>query len=217
MKSRSPSMRFLVAFILLAGTAVYLQARGRTEVIAMRQPLSTFPHTIGQWTGSDFPIEPEVLQVLGDGDFLLRVYRSTPGTPYVDLFIAYFPTQRTGEAIHSPRNCLPGAGWSPIQAKRIQVSVPGREPFLANRYLIAKGTERRLVLYWYQSRNRSIASEYWAKFYLVADSVRLHRSDGALIRITTPLPEGEKVEDAQSRLLDFAARGVPLLDANIPR
>lgn len=217
MKTQLLNLRFLVAFLLLAGTAVYLQARGRTEVIAMRQPLSSFPHTIDRWTGSDFPIEPEVLKVLGDGDFLLRVYRSSPQEPYIDLFIAYFPTQRTGEAIHSPRNCLPGAGWSPIQAQRVQVTVPGRDPFLANRYLIAKGAERRLVLYWYQSRNRSIASEYWAKFYLVADSVRLHRSDGALIRITTPLLAGEKLEAAQSRLLDFAAHGVPLLDTSIPR
>ena len=88
--------------------------------------------------------------VLGAGDFLLRVYQdSSRRQPYVDLFLAYFPSQRTGDTIHSPKHCLPGSGWLPVESSRVTLALPGHSPFLANRYVIAKGTDRQLVLYWY--------------------------------------------------------------------
>jgi EpsI family protein len=149
---------------------------------------------------------------------LLRVYRNDiVRQPYVDLFVAYFPSQRAGDTIHSPKNCLPGAGWSPVDSTRIQVSVPGHKPFVANRYIIAKGSDRQLVLYWYWAHDRAVASEYWAKFYLVTDSMRLNRSDGSLVRVTTPIGTGEKVETAQQRLLSFAGNVVPIINDYVPR
>jgi EpsI family protein len=137
--------------------------------------------------------------------------------PYVDLFIAYFPTQRAGDTIHSPKNCLPGAGWSPIQNGRVQLSLPGIRPFNANRYIIAKGSDRQMVLYWYLAHDRAVASEYWAKIYLVTDAMRMNRSDGSLIRITTPLLPGEDPNLAQNRLVSFASLVVPGIDKYIPR
>jgi len=156
--------------------------------------------------------------VLGQGDFLLRVYQDDSGrNPDVDLFLAYFSSQRAGDTIHSPKNCLPGAGWSPIEASRISISSPGRAPFLANRYIIAKGAERQLVLYWYWAHDRAVASEYLAKFYLVADSIRMNRSDGSLVRVTTPLRSGESADAALDRLLAFAGKVVPVLNGFVPR
>ncbi len=170
------------------------------------------------WSATEVPIPQDVRDVLGAGDFMLRVYRNDAlREPYVDLFVAYFPSQRAGDTIHSPKNCLPGAGWSPVESGRISVSLPGHAPFVANRYVIAKGSEKQLVLYWYWAHDRAVASEYWAKFYLVADSMRLNRSDGSLIRVTTPLHAGETTESAQERLLSFAGNVVPIINNYVPR
>jgi EpsI family protein len=212
------SLRFLLAAALIASAAIFLEARGRNEIFPPRLPLQSFPARLSNWTGTDIAIQKDVLEVLGPGDFLLRVYQN-PGEkqPFVDLFIAYFPSQRTGDTIHSPKHCLPGSGWLPVESSRVTLSLPGHSPFPANRYVIAKGDSRQLVLYWYWAHDRGVASEYWAKFYLVADSMRMNRSDGALVRITTPMYSGETAEAAQQRLLPFAGDVAPLLDNYIPR
>jgi EpsI family protein len=230
--------RFVAAAFLIAAAAVFLQAHGKSEVFPSRQALEFFPEHLGPWTGTDVPIDKEVLDVLGPGDFLLRDYekdepvqsdsaqlnqsQSNPAQPNVaqpdiDLFIAYFRSQRTGDTIHSPQNCLPGAGWAPIDNSRITLSLAGHAPFPANRYIIAKGDSREVVLYWYWAHDRGVASEYWAKYYLIADSIRMHRSDGALVRISSPMLPGESPAAAERRLLPFTSSVVPLLDAYIPR
>jgi EpsI family protein len=203
---------------LIATTAILLRARTRNEVFPRRLPLKSFPAQLGPWTGTDVAIDKDVLQVLGPGDFLLRVY-TNPDKPnsYVDLFIAYFRSQRTGDTIHSPKNCLPGAGWAPIESSRVTLSIPGHSPFPANRYVIAKGDSKQVVLYWYWAHDRGVASEYWAKYYLVADSIKMNRSDGSLVRITTVLYPGESPDVAQQRLLPFVSDVVPQLDDYIPR
>jgi EpsI family protein len=211
-------LRFGLVAALLLGAALFLQARDHNEVIPEREPLRAFPHQLQAWTGSDIEIPQDQREVLGPGDFLLRIYRNQKvQEPYVDLFIAYFPTQRAGDTIHSPKNCLPGAGWSPVDSRRISLSLPGHAPFPANRYVIARGSDKQLVLYWYWAHDRAVASEYWAKFYLVADSMRLNRSDGSMIRVTTPMLPDESPNLAQQRLLSFAGNVVPLLDSYIPR
>lgn len=209
--------RFVLATLLIAGAAILLQARARSEVFPPRLPLKQFPAQLDGWSGTDVAIDKDVLEVLGPGDFLVRIYQNQQKTPYVDLFIAYFRSQRAGDTIHSPQHCLPGAGWAPIENQRITLTMPGHEPFPANRYLIAKGDSRQLVLYWFWAHNRGVASEYWAKFYLVADSIKMNRSDGALVRITTPMYPGETADAAQQRILPFAGDVMPLLDSYIPR
>jgi EpsI family protein len=210
--------RFVITVALLATTAIFLQARGQHETLPSRQPLASLPYQLGDWAGTDEAMQHDVLDILGPGDFLQRFYENTSvRQPYVDLFLAYFSSQRTGDTIHSPKHCLPGAGWLPLESGRISISLPGRAPFEANRYLIAKGDDRQLVLYWYWAHDRALASEYWAKFYLVADSIRLNRSDGSLVRVITPLLPGEGVDVAQQRLLSFAGNVVRQLDRYIPR
>ncbi len=208
-------IRFAVIVVLLTVTAVLLRARDRVEILPPHLALLEFPKEIGAWRGQDVPMQPEVKQILGDGDFLVRFYRA-PGLPYVDFFLAYFPTQRTGSTIHSPQNCLPGSGWIPADLKRIDLIDKG-ENARVNRYIIAKGLDRQLVLYWYQSNGRIVASEYWAKFFLVADSIRRNRSDGALVRVVTPVARDESIESAEQRALGFARQMLPQLDRFVPR
>jgi EpsI family protein len=214
---RGSTARLILATLCIASAVVLLQARERSEVFPPRFALKQFPTQLGDWTGTDVAIDKEVLDVLGPGDFLLRIYQNPQQTQYIDLFIAYFRSQRAGDTIHSPGHCLPGAGWTTVENTRILLSMPGHELFPANRYIVAKGDSRELVLYWFWAHDRGVASEYWAKFYLVADSIKMNRSDGALVRITTTMYPGETADAAQQRLLPFTADVIPLLDQYIPR
>ena len=207
--------RFAGAFVLLLLTAAFLQARKRPEKTPTPEKLVTFPANFQDWESREVPIDPETQQVLGATDTLSRVYMR-PSSPYVNLFIGYFASQRTGAAIHSPKNCLPGAGWAPMNSGVISIDVPGRSPIIANRYVIAKGNERNVVLYWYQSHGRAIASEYWAKFYLVKDSINLNRTDAALVRVITPVLPSEGLESAERRAVGFAQQVVPVLNQYVP-
>jgi EpsI family protein len=212
------TLRFLSAAALLAAAAIFLQAHSRSEVLPPHLPLNTFPAELEGRTAVDIPIDKDQLEVLGNGSFLLRRYDDTNGTrPWVELFLAFYPSQRTGESPHSPQNCLPGAGWAPVQNSRVTLSFPGHAPFPVNRYVIAQGDSRRLVLYWYWAHDRGVANEYWVKYYLVADSIRMHRSDGSLVRMITDIAPNETPADAEQRLLPFASQVVPLLDQYIPR
>ena len=203
---------------LLGSTGLLLGVRNSGEIIPPYAPLASFPGSFAAWTlAQDIPLSKEVLEVLGAGEFLLRDYRDESRRAHVILFIAYFPSQRTGDTIHSPQNCLPGAGWSPVRADRITISAPGHAPFSANRYLVSKAEKRQLVLYWYWAHDRGVASEYAAKFYLVADSIRMHRTDGALIRISTSISENDDPQSVDRTLLSFAENLVRLLPTYVPR
>jgi EpsI family protein len=215
---KSGVMRFALAVTLITLTAILLQARGRSEIIPQRLPLSSFPAQLGSWGSTEIELDKQTLEILGAGDFMERVYQNqAERLPAIDLFLAYFPSQRTGDTIHSPQHCLPGAGWNPEENNRVTLSLPGHGPFPANRYVIAKAGARKLVLYWYWAHDRGVASEYWAKYYLVADSIRMNRSDGALVRITTDMFPGETADAAQQRVLPFASAVSPLLNDYIPR
>ena len=208
--------RFAAAAVIMLFAAIFLQARQRVEVFPSRAPLGSFPQLLGNWTGTDVPLDSDTLRVLGPGDFLLRSYTDDQDAP-LDLFIAYFPSQRAGDTIHSPQHCLPGSGWVPIENHAITMAMPSHTPFPVNRYVIRKGDDRRIVLYWFWAHDRGIASEYWAKFYLVADSLRMNRSDGALVRITSPMYQGETADAAEQRLMPFTNSVLPLLNSYIPR
>jgi EpsI family protein len=210
--------RFLAVLLLFSSAAVYLYAHGLNEVFPPHQPPESFPAQLGPWDGTDQPIDPKTLKILGPGEFLMRNYVPHPDQdPWVSLFIAYFRSQRAGDTIHSPLQCLPGAGWLPIDRSQVTLSLGGHAPFPANRVVIAKGELRQVVLYWYWAHDRGVASEYWAKYYLIKDSIQLHRSDGALVRIITPVYPGEDANAAYRRILPFAGEIVPRLDDYIPR
>jgi len=211
------SSNFVVAALLVAAAATFLQVHPHNEVFPPRLPLKSFPQQLGSWTGTDIPIDQETLDVLGHGEFLHRGYQNEAEQSAIDLFVAYFPSQRSGETPHSPQHCLPGAGWTPIENKRINLAMPGHAPFPANRYVIAMGDSREVVLYWFWAHDRGVASEYWAKYYLVRDSIRMNRSDGALVRIIVAMEPDETADAAQQRLLPFASAVMQTLDNYIPR
>lgn len=215
--SNSSPLRFYLLVFLLATTAVFLRSRSRAEVLPQRSQLASFPLQMGEWAGRDVAINDATLKILGDGEFLHRIYASSSGKTPVDFFIAYFPSQRTGSTIHSPKNCLPGAGWVPVDSTHLPLKKPDGQAIVVNRYVIAKGPDRQLVLYWYQSHGRVVASEYWAKLYLVADAIHLNRSDGGLVRIMTPLAPEESVDHGQQRAMQFGQLFLPTLDEYIPQ
>jgi EpsI family protein len=174
------------------------------------------PGNIALWTGSDQPIDQETLDVLGAGDFLSRVYTREGQSPPIGLFIGYFPTQRTGVTIHSPKNCLPGAGWFFESSQYVDLSDTNGKEHRVGEYIIGNGEMRQFVIYWYQSHGRSVANEYMAKIYLVTDAIRLNRTDGALVRVTTPIGTREGTSAARARAEAFTAQLAPMLPRFIP-
>ena len=202
--------------LLLAGTALLLQARGNTDLIPSSEPLSQFPRAIAGWTGSDMPIDRETLDVLGAGEFLSRLYTQGGGLRPIGLFIGYFPTQRTGVTIHSPKNCLPGAGWVFESQQYVDLSDANGKPHRVGEYVITNGEARQFVIYWYQAHGRSVANEYMAKIYMVSDAMRMNRTDGALLRVITPIGSQEGTSGARARAEAFTAQLGPLLPRFIP-
>ncbi len=208
--------RFWIAALLLAGTALLLHARPDRDHNPPYQPLSQFPAQLAGWTGTDEPIDQETLDVLGNGEFLSRVYTRSAQAAPIGLFIGYFPTQRTGQTIHSPRHCLPGAGWAFESSRYVHLVDAEGKSHLVGEYMIANGDMRQFVIYWYQAHGRSVANEYMAKIYMVVDAIRMNRTDGALVRVMTPILPGQDVAAARQRAEAFTRQLAPLLPRFIP-
>jgi EpsI family protein len=215
------SAKYWVVFILLAATLTTLRLRGDTDRVPPTPPLALMPGVIGGWTAQDYPLDSETLAVLGDGRFLNRVYsnlgpagRSVEAP--VSLFIGYFPTQRSGQSIHSPQNCLPGAGWAFLSSKVINLPTPDGRPYPVGEYLIGNAGQKQVVLYWYLAHGRSVANDYLAKAYMMLDAVRWNRTDGALVRIVTPVGQDEPLQTAEQRAVNFANQVTPILPRFIP-
>ena len=208
----------LLVLLLLGGTVVnawhYLG-----EAHVEHKSLKDFPKQIGQWeqTGADEQFSSETLAVLGASDYVLRNYRGQDGR-VANYYVGYYATQRDGATYHSPLNCLPGSGWVMSEPGTITIAPKGRTPFVANKYLIQNGEQRALLVYWYQGRGRAVASEYWGKIYTVLDSVRMRRSDGAMVRITIPVGNADtnSLQSAIGLASEFAATSSTILPEFVP-
>jgi EpsI family protein len=221
---RSPRLWLVV--LLMSFTALALHVRGDVDLVLPSRPLTEFPATIGPRTACDIPLKQDVLDILGKGFFLNRVYipsltacgsSTVPtGTPPISLFIGYFPTQRTGQSIHSPQNCLPGAGWSFLSSGVTTLTDANGKQYRVGDYLITDGNSTQEVLYWYQMHGRSIASDYKAKMYTLADSIRYRRTDAALVRVITQVGSSEDSAAAHDRVVTFAQQIAPQLPAYVP-
>lgn len=218
----SAPVRILVVTAFLVATAVYLARVSQAEVIPPRQGLDTLSMNIDGWTGRREPdLTPRVLEVLSVDDYVLRSYSKDRGVP-VGLYVGYHSSQRQGTAIHSPLNCLPGAGWQPLEVSRTTIPVngipgtTGPTPIEVNRVIIGKGLDRQLVLYWYQSHRRIVASEYWGKIYSVLDAVRYNRTDAALVRVVAPIPDHMPVSEVEARARGFVQSLFPRLGSHLP-
>jgi EpsI family protein len=209
-------VRFAVAAVLIGSTALYLHGRGQDWPSPPHLQVTDFPSAVGDWRGGDaLPFSADTLQVLGPGEFMERIYQR-PRQPGVDLFLAYFPSQRMGDTIHSPRHCLPGAGWEPTESSLLQLTEADGKSITVNYWVIAKGDQRQVALYWYQAHGRVVANEYRAKFYQVWDAMRLNRTDGSLVRVITPVTGTESLDSAKQRAVAFSEQLLPMLGSYIP-
>jgi EpsI family protein len=155
-------------------------------------------------------------QALQVDDYMMRQYLREQGAP-IGLYVGYYQSMRQGATYHSPKNCLPGSGWYVVKTGTARVDVVNRhgQAVKVNRYVIQKGLETQLVLYWYQDRGRTITSEYWAKIYMGTDAIVKNRTDGSLVRLTIPFT-GEDENMAFSQAKAFAEKIFPLLREYLP-
>jgi EpsI family protein len=213
--------RLFVVTALMLLTSAFLLRTMRAESVPTREPLALCPIVIGPWQGAiTQPFDEQTLKVLGVDEYINRLY-AMPDGGLVSLYVGYYGSQRQGDTMHSPLNCLPGAGWTPVSFTRIPISVARNDQAAApeeritvNRYLIEKGLDRQVVVYWYQGHGRVVASEYAAKVHMVLDAIRTNRTDGALVRIVAPVTTTEA--EAEQRAVDFARVLYPLLGRHLP-
>lgn len=187
----SKSLRILTAVLLVQAGVFYGLAR--QEKVPLHKPLQDFSLDSKTWISQeDMPLDKETLEVLRADDILSRVYRNSDTGVFATLFVAYFQTQRTGKTPHSPKNCLPGSGWVPSESGYVQVPIPDEaQPITVNHYVVSRGDNQSVVLYWYQSHNRVVASEYYAKIFTVTDAIRYNRSDTSLVRVVIGANHGD--------------------------
>jgi EpsI family protein len=185
----------LAATLLLLAQAAVLYSSVRPEAVPESPPLAGIPLTFGNWKFVDEGVvDDDTRSILQADDLLYRGYRDSLTGRQATLFVAAFRSQRNGKTPHSPKNCLPGAGWMQLSSDNYSIDVGGRKPIVVNRYVVQHGDDRSLVLYWYQSRDRVVASEYSAKFWVMADAIRYNRTDTALVRVVIPLINGDSDE-----------------------
>ena len=217
---------FLFAIFLLIGTFGLIQSFSKNERLMSNKAFEQFPLNLAdEWRGRELGLDERVLDVLKLSDYMMRVYapvvaqggeesalseredqkrqmaRVASYLP-VWLYVGFYQSQRTGATYHSPKNCLPGAGWQFMESDFITLTMPDQTSITVNKVLIQKGLEKQVILYWYHDRGRVIASEYWAKGYLVWDAMTKNRSDGSLVRISVPVKDGT-VQEAFDQGVEF--------------
>jgi len=206
----------VLALMVLSGGLYAVHAQGPDRTVA-RQSLAALPCTLDGWRCvSETPLDKDVLAVVGVDDYVNRTYATGAGS-VIGLYIGYYASQRTGDSIHSPQNCLPGSGWQPVSSERTTIDAGGTT-LPVNRYVVEKGLNRQVVLYWYQGRGRVVANEYANKFWLMVDQARLHRSNGSLVRVIAPVSglTGSGLSSASASADSFARLVYPRLSTYLP-
>lgn len=205
-------LRALVVVLLLAAGAIFGARAGADEMPVDRDALTSLPYEFDQWNGRDArPFPDDVVALLGVDDYVHRTYINDAGVP-VSLYAGYYDSQRQGDTIHSPQNCLPGAGWRPISATIVSLPTE-RGAVGVNQYVIQKGLDKQVVLYWYQGRGRVVAGEYRNKLLMMWDAARERRTNGGLVRVMTPVTPGG---DAAAEAAAFATALLPRLERLMP-
>jgi EpsI family protein len=214
--------RALVLFVTFVAGAGLVARQNRPEQVPARATFDQFPMHVPGWRGQNLPpMDEKILAVLGVDDYMNRFYVDETRRAGAGLYIGYYKSQRQGDSIHSPLNCLPGAGWEPMSQAYLTIpvsSAAGAGSISVNRYVIQKGLDRQLVLYWYQSHGRAVASEYWSKLYLIRDAVRINRTDAALVRVIVPMPPNVDGAEAQAEqeAVSFVKTIYPRLSEYVP-
>jgi exosortase D (VPLPA-CTERM-specific) len=210
----TPGAAYLACMAVLIPAALASgQGVSPEERIPPRSSFVDFPLRLDGWTGMPLVMEQVYRETLRFDDYLLADYRRSSDMP-VNLYLAYYRSQKAGQSAHSPRTCIPGGGWEIVSVA--DLTLAGSPPIIVNRVQIHKDDQKQLVLYWFQERGRILASEYAVKWYLLWDAVTRHRSDGALVRLTTAIDPGETDAVAEARLVAFAETIRPFLSKYVP-
>ena len=218
LKPKSASIDYLpilvcLAALLATGLAISWIS-DRPETVPERSRFAAFPLTLGPWQGRPSMLEPDVERGLKLDDYILSDYSEADRKP-VNLYVAYYGSQRQGESPHSPIVCIPGGGWQITRFERMSNGTADL-PLPFNRVIVAKDSQQLVVYYWFEERGRAIANEWWSKWYLFTDAILNNRTDGALVRLTTQVLRGESERDADRRLQSFMREVVPALNGYLP-
>jgi EpsI family protein len=218
---------FIVSLVLVSG-AIAIGRASKGEPTPPRESFATFPMDLAEWRGESADrFDQKVLAVLGVDEYISRIY-TAPNRMPVGLYVGYYQSQREGDTMHSPLNCLPGAGWQPVKQARAVIRVAtslaprtgapvGERDIEVNSFVIQRGLDKQVVIYWYQSHGRVIPSEYWGKVYTVVDAIRLNRTDAAMVRITCPVGSAPGDEArAEEAATTFSRALFPMLGRYLP-
>lgn len=206
--------RMLVVGVVLLLSSWAVRAVGHGAPVELRQPFSQFPDRLDTWRGENLRFSARVEDKLGVADYVSKIYRAGSKT-FAHFYVGFYPSQRHGEMIHSPKNCLPGNGWYIAKRDTTVVDISPYPPFTVNSYIVENGIDRQLVVYWYQqSGGRIVTNEYIGRVYLVLDSLTKNRSDAALIRVSVPFEEDPAA--AARTALDFLQAAYPALMRFLP-
>jgi len=221
--------RAIIVALVLVLSAVAIGRASKSESVPPRESLATFPMDLAEWRGQSADrFDQRILAVLGVDEYVNRIY-TAPTNVSVGLYLGYYQSQRAGDTMHSPLNCLPGAGWQPVKQERVTIPVAtridaatgqpaGQRQIVVNRFIIQRGLDKQVVIYWYQSHGRVVASEYWGKIYTVVDAIRLNRTDAALVRVICPVSGSDAAaeERAEQAATAFTRAMFPLLGRYLP-
>jgi exosortase D (VPLPA-CTERM-specific) len=213
--SRVPRSFVAATAVVAAGAVIEVAMPEQPEVPPARAQFAEFPLHMEDWVGSRESLEPAVIDALKLDDYLLADYRGSDGLP-VNLYVAFYQSQRNGLSIHSPARCIPAGGWQIRRFERYTLRTGAGQAWPVNRALIEQGTQQALVYYWFQERGRRMTSEYAVRLYLFWDSLTVHRTDGALIRLVVPVPKGTNLEALDARLAKFASAAATPLKRFVP-
>jgi EpsI family protein len=205
--------RFSITVATLLASLALFHGVSHGEPVPLRQTFDQLPMGMDGWQGQNDPLDERIVTALGVSDYVNRAYVNAE-RERVGLYVGYYQSQRTGETIHSPKNCLPGSGWEPVRAGRLTIPMAAAPAIVVNEYLVEKGSAQYLVLYWYQAHGRVIASEYSGKAWLVFDAITRNRTDEALVRVLTSTRNGEG--QARAQAVQFVQSLYPRLNSFIP-
>ena len=206
--------RIVITAAVMVVTLLITGFASRSERIEPNRNFDNFPRTIGPWQGRTDQFDPKVYNILGVDDSILMNFRS-PDNRHINLYVGFYQSQKEGDLIHSPKNCMPGAGWNIVKSRIEPVHFPETGKAMKVILLeLQKGSQKQLVLYWFQSRGRIISSEYWQKIWLVVDSVTKRRTDGSFVRLISPVRESK--ENTLETLKSFTRQIYPHLKEFIP-
>jgi len=212
---KAPTIAAVALSLSIACLSLITDPGSRQDQIPARESFLSFPLSLGQWKGQTVTVEQDLLNTLDATDYWNASYTRSDAPGNVDVFMTYYDQQRTGHSAHSPANCIPGSGWKVVNRKIIPVELKDRT-LAVTRMHIQKGPQALLVYYWFDQRGRLINEQYRAKWFLLVDAIVKKRTDGAIIRLMTPIAQQEEKNAADQRLVDFLLDFYPITKRYIP-